>query len=388
LPISLDDVEPQFEITPDTWRRIVLVRQHLAPVSRGKSSRDIVRVIQDIGGLQHGWHLFELWNRFHQLRSQWFDEAYEAGLICEGHVLRTALRFVTCTDLPYYFQATRCVARRRSTYGTYPKQVTPAHHQVLDLLRRLGPLPSTGVREAIAEINPNLAGTSIRLLYELYNRGDVMRYGRVNGKPVYGVTELRQPPMKLTSIPEGEAQEWLFLKGLEAYGPLSVRDVAHWAGWTVGIARKTLARLAAKELVLPGRLTVSDDPVWARAEDIDHLEDYAGRCDVEPFVCMLFNDDALLLGVYHRLASLFGYPWVYPQFSRGEFLRPAILVGTELAGELDLDLRAKSPTLVVKWLKLRRKYQSPTIRRLIRERLEELAAFTDKQLDWDGRISN
>ncbi|MFQ6065622.1 MAG: hypothetical protein ACE5L6_09145, partial [Candidatus Bathyarchaeia archaeon] len=100
-------------------KEFVLQRLRLTPNSLGKSKEDVPLVVRAIGGLQYGGHKIELFNRFEDFRSEWFDYWCENYVLIEGHVLRGALRIVNVDEYPYYFEATRSVARRR-TYHRCP----------------------------------------------------------------------------------------------------------------------------------------------------------------------------------------------------------------------------------------------------------------------------
>ena len=94
-------------------KEFVIQRLHLTHETLGKAKNDVPYVIRDIGGLQHGGHKIELFNRFVNFKPEWFDYWYENHILVDGHVLRGALRIVNADEYPYYFKATRTASRAR-----------------------------------------------------------------------------------------------------------------------------------------------------------------------------------------------------------------------------------------------------------------------------------
>ena len=114
-------------------KEFTLQRLRLTPNTLGKNRKDVPSVVRSIGGLQYGGHLIELFNRFENFRTEWFDYWCENFALIEGHVLRRALRIVNSGDYPHYFWATRSVARKR-TYQNCPFSITDNHLTALDFI--------------------------------------------------------------------------------------------------------------------------------------------------------------------------------------------------------------------------------------------------------------
>ena len=69
-------------------KEFALQRLRLTPFTLGKCKDDVPLVVRDIGGLQEGGHKIELFNRFEDFESEWFDYWYENYILIDGHVLR------------------------------------------------------------------------------------------------------------------------------------------------------------------------------------------------------------------------------------------------------------------------------------------------------------
>jgi len=129
-------------------KEFALRRLRLTPDTLGKRKDDVPSVVRSIGGLQDGGHKIELLNRFENFRSEWFDYWYEDHTLIDGHVLRGALRIVNLDEYPYYFRATRSVARRR-VYHKCPPDLTDAHFEALRAVEEDGPFTPSEFGDAL-----------------------------------------------------------------------------------------------------------------------------------------------------------------------------------------------------------------------------------------------
>jgi uncharacterized protein YcaQ len=357
----------------------VIQRLHLTPKTLGKTRGDVPSIIHDIGGLQYGGHITELFSRFRNFRSEWFDYWYEHHTLIDGHVLRGALRIVTANDYVFYFKATRSVSRRR-TYHNCPVSLSNEHYQVLNYIERHGPLTPSQFTKSFREEHPQLEDRAKRLMYDLYNYGEIARIGRKCNRPLY--QSIKKLPYKLDmeEISEKEAEKWLFLKSLSIYGPFTLKDIAHWIGWTL-----TETKRISNMLLHEGKITtidIEDQPntYFLRVKDLVFLDSLRNNLPEYSFIKILFNDDALLLGCYRRLKDFFGYHWRYPQLSEGIVWQAAILHGRELIGEAVVDMYTKSPLFKIQKLLLRKEFANAEVTCKIEDGFNRHAIFQGKRL--------
>lgn len=363
----------------DVVKEFALRRLRLTPDALGKSRDDVPSVVRSIGGLQDGGHKIELFNRFENFKSEWFDYWYENHTLIDGHVLRGALRIVNVDEYPHYFKATRSVARRRSTYHKCPLHLTNAHFEALRVIDRYGPFTPSEFDNFFGAEHSLRKGEAKKLLYELYNYGKVARIGKKRNKPLYHVIE--KLPYELDmQIDEEEAKKWLFLKCLSIYGPFRLKDVSHWVGWTLTETKQISNILSHGKAITEVNVEGQRKTCFIRTEDIAPLDSLVDNLPEHSFIRILFNDDTLLLGYYERLESDFGYGWRYPQFSEGIVWRAAILYGRQIIGEANVDMYANSPNFIAKNLKLLRKYATHEILSKIQEELQRHSAFHNKSL--------
>jgi len=362
-------------------KEFALQRLRLTSSTLGKSKNDVPAVVRALGGLQHGGHIIELFNRFETFKPEWFDYWYQNYMLIEGHVLRGALRIVNADEYPYYFKATRIVARRRATYQSCPHSLTDDHHVAFHFIEKHGPLTPSEFKKLFGTKHPQLEDTTSKLLYDLYNYGKVARMGRKNQKPLYHT--LKKLPYKwgMSQTSEKEAKKWLFLKCLSTYGPFTVRDVAHWVGWNITETREILKALLAEKKVVKVNIKNDRDAHFVRGEDLGALNVLKDKLSENSLVRILFNDDALLLGYYRKLKDYFGYYWEYPQFGKGIVWRAAIFSGRQLVGEAVVDMYAKSRLFKIRRLILRKEFATSEMLSKIEDEFRKHADFQNKTLE-------
>jgi len=361
-------------------KEFVLRRLRLTPDTLGKGREDVLSVVRDMGGLQYGGHKIELFNRFENFQSEWFDYWCENYALIEGHVLREALRIVNVDDYPYYFKATRSVARRRK-YHKCPLSLNDSHIAALNFISDRGPFTPSEFRSLFDAGHPQHKGLARRLFYELYDYGKIARMGRRNQKPLYHAFGKLPYKLDMSDLSEKEAKEWLFLKCLSIYGPSTLKNIAHWVGWNLTETKEIQDGLLKHCKVATVGIRGTRDTYYIRVEDMSFLDLLRDDLPEYSFIRVLFNDDALLLGYYRRLKDFFSYDWEYPQLSKGVVWRGAILHGRQLIGECIIDMPARSQFLKVKKLILYREFAvSETLLKIEGEFMRH-ATFQNKTLE-------
>jgi len=369
-------------------KEFALQRLRLTPSTLGKNKDDVPSVVRSIGGLQHGGHEIELFNRFENFEPEWFDYWYENYALIEGHVLRGALRIINVDEYSYYFMATRSVARRRAAYHKCPLSLNDNHFVAFNFMDEHGPFTPSEFRETFGTRYPQFKDIARKLLYELYDYGKIARMGRKNQKPLYHTIGELPYKLDMSQINEEEAKKWLFLKCLSIYGPFTIEDVAHWVGWNLTETKETLEALLEEKKVMSVKVEETREPHFVRREDLDSLSSLRDDLPEHTLIRILFNDDALLLGYYRKLEEYFGYHWEYPQFGEGIVWRAAILHGRQLIGEATVDMYAKSRFFKVKKLILRREFATSETLSQVENEFARHADFQNKTLEMTPQNSS
>lgn len=360
-------------------KEFVIQRLHLTPKTLGKTRNDVPSIVRDVGGLQYGGHKIELFNRFEDFKSEWFDYWYENHTLIDGHVLRGALRIVNVDEYPFYFKATRTVSRRR-TYQKCPVSLCSEHYKALNFIDKHGPFTPSEFKDLFGEKYPRLGGKAKRLIYNLYNYGKVARMGRKNNKPLYHSVEKLPYKLDMEQISEKEGKKWLFLKVLSIYGPFTLDDIAHWVGWTLTETKEISKTLLQEDEIVSIHVEDQRKHHYLRVKDLGFLGSLRNNLPDHSFIKILFNDDAFLLGCYRRLGDFFGYNWRYPQFGEGIVWRAAILHGRQLIGEAIVDMYAKDSLFKIRKLLLRRDFAGMEILCKIENEFNRHAIFQNKTL--------
>jgi len=360
-------------------KEFVIQRLHLTPETLGKTRNDVPSIIRDIGGLQYGGHNIELFNRFENFKSEWFDYWHENYTLIDGHVLRGALRIVNDDEYHYYFKATRSVSRRR-TYQKCPISLGPEDSKAFDFIEKHGPFTPSEFKIKFSKSYPQLKEKAKKLLNELYNYGKIARMGRKNGRPLYHSIKKLSYKLDMENISEKEGKKWLFLKSLSIYGPFTLSDIAHWVGWTLTETKEISQILLQEGKIISVNVEGHPNTHFLRVKDLDFLNSFRNNLPEHSFIKILFNDDALLLGYYRRLRDFFGYYWRYPQLSEGIVWRAAILHGRQLVGEAIADFYTKNPFYKIRRFLLRKQFASREILRRIEDEFSRHAVFQNKTL--------
>jgi hypothetical protein len=380
-PDSTDDARAASNdaYSKEVVKEYVLQRLRLTPSTLGRTMEDVPEIVRATGGLQHGGHLIELFNRFEDFRPEWFDHWYNRKELVEGHVLRGALRIVNADEYPYYFRATRSVARRRR-YQNCPAELREGHLLAIPLVEEHGPLTLREFRELFGEKYPLYRDRARRILADLYNHGEVARTGRKGQKPLFHAVKRLPHLSDMLVVSEKETREWLLLRCLDIYGPLTPRDIAHWIGWNITEATDVLRRLLETGAVVRVKIEHDERDHYVGSRDLKLLDSLRDDLPEHEFIRILFNDDSLLLGYYPRLGDYFGYPWRYPQFSEGIVWRAGVLYGRELAGDAVVEMFSGSELFSVKRLTLRRGLVKEGVMPRLEYEFGRHAAFHGKSL--------
>lgn len=370
---------PDDGYSKEVVKEFVLQRLRLTPSTLGRTMEDVPEIVRATGGLQHGGHLIELFNRFEGFKPEWFDHWYQNKELVEGHILRGALRIINTDEYPYYFRATRSVARRRR-YQNCPAELIEDHLLAIPIVEEHGPLMLQEFRELFGEKYPQYRDRARKILADLYNHGEVARTGRKGQKPLFHAVKRLPYLSGMLAVGEEEAREWLLLRCLSIYGPLTPGDISHWVGWNITETTDILRRLLETGAVVRVKIEHVERDHYACSKDLKLLDSLRDDLPEHEFIRILFNDDSLLLGYYPRLGDYFGYPWRYPQFSEGIVWRAAILYGRELAGDAVVEMFSGSELFSVKRLILRRKLVKEGFMRRLEYEFSRHATFHGKSL--------
>lgn len=371
-------------ISDKNCRTMCLIRQHLFPKVYGNNKEDVLKVVKNIGGLLWGIvvynsHFIELWSRFQKFQRNWLDDLlYDEKKLLEMHVLRVGLRIIVAEEAPYYFQATRGVIKRAGgPLICRHEDMRQVHKNIIYILEKYEALTFAEIKK---KYWIKLSGIIPRIAFEqLCHSGIVLRVGRKGIAPLFGLVNHFFPDVDLYSVSENDAKEWVALKCLEAYGPLSTQDAAHWVGWTVNETEEVLQKLNEKEDITTVHIKEREEKQWIRSEDIGFLEELVEQ-DREDFTQILSYEDELMNGYSLRLPSSFGYSMRGLHRQHLPILNNNEENGPQIIGDTKLKPDSKEKMLIIKGIYLRKDYNNIDVKNRIEERLEEFASFHSAKL--------
>ena len=305
------------DITYEMLSSYILAHQFLPPSTMKSDKKDMVPLIQSIGGLQWGSEAISLCSRLHHFEAAWVQEAVETKALIEVHVLRGGLRIISPEDYPFYFAGTREVMGRINDFRlVMPERITDGHREILQML-------SNKERMTFNEIKKktNLPN-SRQLINELLVAGKIIRAGRKGNNVLFDTMENWLPFICL-DIEKEEGMLWMAKKYLDIYGPATASELGHWAGWTVSKAKEVLSQLAQE-----GHIVVVNLCGFPRYM-LSHTE-FPPR-EENPYLRILHNDDEIHLTCSGRCRELFGFRWKY-KFST----TAVVLLNNNIAGEIKI----------------------------------------------------
>ena len=313
------------EISPDIQASLILHNQFLTPSTEKKGKEAIIDVIRSIGGLQWGAEDVSLVARLSDYRAAWIKELIEERELIEVHVLRGGLRIIPADEYPLYFAGTREVIQRVSDRRLHiAHTITPDHAAILEVVHSDGLLTMKEIKK-----KTHLPSTSF-LVNGLLGAGRLIRAGRKKNQVLFATLEDWLPGVDLDAVNEAASHHWLAKKYLTVYGPSTVSELAHWAGWTVSSSKHILEGMAddLEEIISNGtsRYMISGTTFPEKENRL--------------YLRVLHNDDEIHLSCSGRCHTLFGYARGYHFSTTAAVLENNVIIG-------EITIRKKKNTLTV-----------------------------------------
>ena len=270
------------------------------------------------------------------------------------------------------------------------KTLGPVVEQVLDRLKKEGPLPSRVFKSEVKVHGywdnkaPSTKETS-HALNLLMDTGDIRVVDRSGSDRIFGIAEDTVPQeiwKKAASISLYEASQALIEKYIKAYGIFDLGDPRFgWQRMKAADRKKEIeARVSRGELV-PVEVIGVKRSYFVRAEDVDLLKPVTGMMDWEEGPIRFLPPLDNLLWRRERLEDFFdfSYRWeIYiPKEKRqyGAYTMP-ILAGDQLIGRIDPRVDRENKTLVIQLLQLEPDVKhTKALQKVLEEGLHKFAAF-------------
>jgi hypothetical protein len=338
-------------VTERGLNRALLARQLLLD----RSSLAVSQAVEQMGGIQAQYapsSYVGLWSRLAEFGRERLDTALDRRAVVQGTLMRATIHVVSARD---YWPLALAIRRERREWflrvdrsGVTQADLERAAGRVVAALAD-GPLRRAEL-EAVAG-PPAKAGVGLFLDLVRVPPSGTWAKRRAD---LYDLAErwVGPPP----DLPEGEAMQLLVRRYLGAFGPAHSRDIASWAGTTLGAVQRALEAMPLRQFRTEGGEELVD---LARAPLPDHRTSAPIR--------FLGHWDAVLL-VHARRTQ------VLPERHRSRVFstRNPFSVGTVLVdGAVAAGWRLRDGVVVVEEFD----ELSPAVRSQVRDEAERLTAF-------------
>jgi uncharacterized protein YcaQ len=357
-------------ITLSEARNLVVRKQKLTPSTRGRSKEDIVRVVENLCGVQYDplpviaqAHYITIWNRVQGFKQDWLDSLlYEERKLIEFMLMRQTLNIIPTEELPNYFQGTRSVARTGWTQQIIDRKDDKTSQKIVKKLCEKGEASPKDFH--YASFRP--LSYSGKIFIARRDRG-------VFRMPYYRLFSEYFPNIQIDSVDEAIARKYLVLKALCAYGVSSSRHIAYWIGYKVKETEDILENLEKEDIVTRVKIEGLRGLHWIRVEDLKEAKTSMDSGDFVAFLTLMDN----LVRDRKWLQQLFNYTFEVEYFQKkGMKWHVNILYNSEFLGFIDPKFDRTRKSFIIKNLVLERSLKDEEWEKIL-ERIEELAKFHD-----------
>lgn len=327
-------------------RRFVLGKQMLLQPVKHSSTQEVVDVVKVLGGVQYDplpvveqAHYLTLWNRIRDFRQEVLDDAlYKERKLIEFVLMRQALHIVPVDELPFYYQAVQCVFRRGWIQKAIDKLSAQDVQGILERIKSHGLVSSE-----------NVPYGKLRALFYAGKIAIAKREAGVFQMPYYCLLSTLHPNLDLQAVDEENAEKWLVMKTISAYGITSTRHIGYWTGYRVKEIRHILNQLEKESAVRKVKVTGLKGHHWVTREDIDKMEEIENGENVA-----LLSPMDNLTRDRKWLQEMFSYTFAIEYFQKkGMRWQISILHGTSFLGFIDAKMDRPGRTFIIKELSVK-----------------------------------
>lgn len=334
--------------------RLLLHKQHLTDESK---SEDIVQIARDIYGLHATGATTPYVSLFARARDFTRDkldeELYVKRTLGKTRCVRTTVYVLPREMIPIAFAATRGIVEPNSEdflqyTGVTKRQYEETSEAILEMLRGKGMSTLQIKKHLGAKLN---VSPIVNLMCDqgLLMRGKSDRGWKSNTHTYYLFSDYF-PEMNLNAVDQAKARETTVEQYLASYGPVTVKDISWWTGFTLTEVRCILQSLA-------GEATEVDIPELKGTHVMLAADEAAMRSlqfSDKPVVNLLPALDPYLMGYKERERYL-DYKHYEMVFDRGGNSTSTILVDGRVVGVWNFSQGLKPTVKVFLFHKLEKK---------------------------------
>lgn len=259
---------------------------------------------------------------------------WQERTLVKAWLMRGTLHLIPAGDLAHYVAALTPLAEK--TEARWDRSLGgdgQVRRVVSEMVRLLdgGPMTRDQLASALESGLTGDAGNLVR-----HSWGGLVRLASLQGLVCFGPNRGRNITFVRTDRWLGKpladsrqhSPSWLAEEFVRAYGPVSAHDYSHWAGVTVGEARKALESVQVRLV----QVRLGERELLVREEDVDRLE----RAYMpEDHVALLPAFDPLVLA--HKQKDHLVSPRYYKRvFRQAGWVSPVVLVSGRVVGTWSL----------------------------------------------------
>ena len=238
-------------LTVRALNRATLARQLLL----ARAKLDVVTAVERLAALQAQWSpspYVALWSRLESFRREKLWSSIEKHRIIRARLMRGTLHLVSARDFYAYAVATQDLQRGAWNRLQIGRGVDPKKVAALAVAFARLPRPKEEVLAHVQErIGAQLGGPFNWLVWRFVSAHADLVTAPPGGRWDYGGTDAPYVAAHHwiadgSRPPEDEAIEHLVRRCIAAFGPVSLQDIAHFAGQAPPRIRPALARLATR----------------------------------------------------------------------------------------------------------------------------------------------
>lgn len=365
-------------------RYLALHSQLLLNSHKAETKQDLLDIIEQLGYIQidtisivERAHRHILWTRFPAYNEELLTELIDKDKKVFEYWDHAAA-FMPMKDFRFAFFRKSRFTKGNTAWGEWAKKNRKIINFVLDRIKAEGALQSRDFehppRKAVQWWDWKPAKQALDYLF---HTGELICKARRNFQKVYDLPERILPAGINTTEPdEEEHSEHLIMKAIRSHGFAAKKEIVYLKYHSKTGIENTLKKLLEENKILEVKVEGIGPVYYSTEKQLRMLNEPK---ELNELTCILSPFDNLIIQ-RKRLKEIFGFEYVVefylPAHKRkfGYYCMP-VLQGNKFTGKIDLKAERSSGTLNVINLFTEKGTRKTELKRIIKEKLKELALF-------------
>jgi uncharacterized protein YcaQ len=375
-------------------RFLALNSQRLLNISKGKTKRDLFKIIEAIGYVQidtisivERAHHHILWTRMPAYKRTMLDELLEKDKKIFEYWSHAAA-FLPMKDYRFSFYRQE---KYRKNYEVWAKKNRKIVNHVLDRIKAEGALQSKDFEHTGKRGNGWWDWKPAKYaLQHLFHEGTLMIASRKGFQKVYDLTENVLPKETDTTIPtEEEFHEHMILGAINSYGFAAEKEIKYQRANDAKILKSVINKLKEENRIVEFKIKGIESQTYYSAEKnlkrIKNAEESSLLHILSPFDNLIIQRK--------RTKNIFDFNYTVefylPASKRtyGYYCMP-VLYGSKFIGKIDAKANRQTGIFeIINYFPENKKFLTLKIKEGLREKITELSIFTGcEEVNWNNRM--